>query len=84
MREQGRREADKVLSQFDKYPIEVVDVDRGLTRVAARLKGSVRIAYADCFAAALALKLNAPLVTGDPEFRKLADEVSIHWINTKE
>jgi predicted nucleic acid-binding protein len=29
------------------------------------------IAYADAFAAALAQKYNCPLVTGDPEFRRV-------------
>ena len=40
---------------------------------AALLKGCYRIAYADAFAAALALKYRCPLVTGDPEFRSVAN-----------
>ena len=46
---------------------------------AAILKGRFPIAYADAFAAALALKYNCPLVTGDPEFRRL-DELEVDWI----
>ena len=69
MREQGREEAEKVLLQFAKYPIGLVDADQVLTHEAAKLKGAYRIAYAACFAAALSLKLKATLVTGDPEFR---------------
>jgi predicted nucleic acid-binding protein len=83
MREQGHDQAETILRQFEKYPIELVDADQTLTRLAATLKGSFRIAYADCFAAALSLKLKAPLVTGDPEFRQLEDKVSIQWINAK-
>lgn len=83
MREQGVDEAEKVRRQFGKYPILLVDVDQEMTYEAAKLKGRYRIAYADCFAAALSGKLKAPVVTGDPEFKKLSNDVSIHWIGTK-
>ena len=46
---------------------------------AAMLKSRFPIAYADAFAAALALKYNCPLVTGDPEFRRV-DELEDDWI----
>ena len=65
------------------YPIELVDADQKLTYEAAKLKGRYKIAYADCFAAALSHRLNAVVVTGDPEFKKLGDEYSIQWLKTK-
>jgi len=80
MREQGVEEAESVLTQFDKYPIQLVEADRKLTHEAAKLKAKYKIAYADCFAAALASSLKALLVTGDPEFMKMAHELSIDWI----
>jgi len=80
MREQGAEAAEKVLQQFDKYPIQLIPADRAMTHKAAKLKGRFRIAYADCFAAALALEMNAPLVTGDPDFRRLEEKVAIKWI----
>ena len=46
---------------------------------AAVLKGRYPIAYADAFAAALAQKYNCPLVTGDPEFRAIAD-LRLEWV----
>ena len=46
---------------------------------AATLKSRFPIAYADAFAAALAQKYNCPLVTGDPEFRRV-DQLEIDWI----
>jgi uncharacterized protein len=46
---------------------------------AASLKGRFPIAYADAFAAALALKYNCPLVTGDPELRSV-DQLELDWI----
>ena len=81
MREEGVAEAEKVILQLDKFPIQMVEVNRDLAYEAAKLKGKYRIAYADCFAVALSVKLNASLVTGDPEFKKLKERISIQWIN---
>jgi len=82
LREEGVKTAEKVIEQLRKYPIELVDADLKLTYEAAKLKGRYKIAYADCFAAALSRKLNAVIVTGDSEFRKLEDEYSIQWLET--
>lgn len=79
-REQGREEADKIIGQLSKYPIELVNADKEQTLSAAILKSSYRMAYADCFAAALAMQLKAPLVTGDPEFHQLQKKLAIQWI----
>ena len=46
---------------------------------AALLKAQYPIAYADAFAATLALKYRCPLVTGDPELRSIAD-LELDWI----
>ncbi|MFB3886074.1 MAG: type II toxin-antitoxin system VapC family toxin [Thermodesulfobacteriota bacterium] len=81
MREEGVDEAEKVILQLDKFPIQIVEVNRELAYDAAKLKGKYRIAYADCFAVALSVKLNAALVTGDPEFKKVKEPISFQWIN---
>jgi predicted nucleic acid-binding protein len=81
MREQGVSEAEKVILQLDKFPIQIVDVNKELAYEAAKLKGEFGIAYADCFAVALSVKLNADLVTGDSDFKKLQERISIQWIN---
>ena len=51
-------------------PIEIVPVgpDLALVRQAAIYKATRTMAYADCFAAALAKLRKAELVTGDEEF----------------
>ncbi len=77
MREQGVAEAEKVILQLDKFPIQIVEVDKNQAYEAAKLKGKYRIAYADGFAMALSVKLNASLVTGDSEFKKLQERISI-------
>ena len=81
MREQGVSEAEKVILQLDKFPVQIVDVNKDLAYEAAKLKGEFRIAYADCFAVALSVKLKANLVTGDPDFEKLQERIPIQWIN---
>jgi len=82
MREAGAVEAEKAICQLDKYPIQIIEANRNLAYEAAKLKGHYRIAYADCFAVALTVKLKAFLVTGDPEFRKLKERIPIQWIQS--
>ena len=79
-REQGQETAESTLRQLEKYPIEIVPADQDLTKAAAVFKGEYRIAYADCFAAALAKKMKAIVLTGDPEFKVLEKEVKVRWI----
>jgi predicted nucleic acid-binding protein len=80
MRDFGIERAEEVLGRMDEYPIELVDVDRDLALGAAYLKGSHRMAYADCFAAALARRLDAAVVTGDPDFRQVEHLVAVEWL----
>ena len=82
-KEQGVETAEEVIGQLKKYPVELVDADQELTCEAAKLKGRYKIAYAGCFAAALSHKLNAVIVTDDPEFKKLGGKYSIQWLGTK-
>lgn len=62
----------------------IVERARGLASAQEALAriDELPIAYADGFAAALARLRNAPLVTGDPEFRHLRTEegVPIEWL----
>ena len=69
MREEGVAEAEKVILQLDKFPIQIVDANKDFAYEAAKLKGKYRIAYADCFAVALSAKLNASLSRVIPSSR---------------
>lgn len=74
--------ANKILEQMLLLPIEMVSVfDEGVL-AAARLKSSYKISYADAFAASLAMRLDCPVVTGDPEFLMLdrAGLLKVDWI----
>jgi predicted nucleic acid-binding protein len=84
-RERGLNEAHKVLAFVEDLPVNIVDVDRNLALAAAHIKAHTPIAYADCFAAALALAKDAELVTGDTEFRKLEPAcVRIRWMDKRQ
>jgi ribonuclease VapC len=61
-------------------PIEFHPTSRALADVAADLKARHRLSLAGAFAAALAREKKAELVTGDPELKPLAREISIQWL----
>lgn len=84
-RERGLPRAQETLARIDELPIEIVDADRSLTLAAAHLKTEYPIAYADCFAAALAMAKKAVLITGDAEFHKLKpmSSLQIEWLTPK-
>lgn len=81
-RERGIARAQETLARIDEFPISIKDVDRRLALTAAHLKAQYPIAFADCFAAALAQDRDAALVTGDPEFRNAGvdTEVTLMWL----
>jgi ribonuclease VapC len=79
-RTNSTEKADRVIRDIEGLAIEIVDVDWELTRHAAVYKTRGRIAYADCFAAALAKEFMANLVTGDKEFKVLEGEIKVEWI----
>ncbi|MCL5097083.1 MAG: PIN domain-containing protein [Candidatus Omnitrophica bacterium] len=61
-------------------PIEFHPVDRELADLAADIKSRHRLSLADAFAAALARKQEADLVTGDVEFKSLEKEIRVLWM----
>jgi len=75
----GREEA---LQNFLSAPIKVPSIDDALVDEAVELKSKYSFAYADAFAAALAIRLGVPLVTGDIEFRafELDGLLTLQWV----
>jgi ribonuclease VapC len=76
----GKAAADGALEIIDTLPIDIVPADRPLARSAAEIKAGHKLSFADCFAAALAKSAGAELITGDPEFKGLKNELQIRWI----
>lgn len=81
-RVQGQEAAREVEDALYEHPrIEVLAATRDRIRAAAHVKARGGVSLADAFAAALALELDADLVTGDPEFRALSDAgLRIRWL----
>jgi ribonuclease VapC len=72
---------ESALKAFLEIPIRFYSVDDLLVDEAAAIKAVHKISYADAFAAALALRLGLPVVTGDHEFLKLkAIGLQLHWV----
>ena len=79
-RRQGEAAVHSILAFLDALPLEFYSVGRGRTLGAAHIKAVHLLAYADAFAAALALELGSTLLTGDPEFHSLEGKISIEWM----
>lgn len=67
----GEERARQVEKNLHELPINVVPADRDRASRAAALKQKHKLAYADAFAAELAVERRAWLVSTDPEFEKL-------------
>jgi predicted nucleic acid-binding protein len=80
-RARGVQEADYFLDVIlPSLPITVLDNTFENVIDAARLKAIHALSFADCFAAATAIRERAALVTGDPEFKKLGKALEIDWV----
>ena len=79
-REASVADADASIKQLRDLGIVFVDADWGLARDSGYFKSRNKMSYADCFAAALARQRKAHLATGDPEFKQVEQEITVHWL----
>ncbi|WP_240913667.1 type II toxin-antitoxin system VapC family toxin [Thermococcus sp. JdF3] len=79
-RRKGVDVADFIVANLKRLPILFVNVDERLSLIAGRIKAFHKLSYADAFAAATAIDLDAVLLTGDEEFRSLEGRVRIEWL----
>lgn len=79
-RERGLAAAQMIVAAIDQLPIAVAEADRELTFGAAHIKANYPLAYADCFAVALARDMEGVVVTGDLEFSAVAELVDVVWL----
>lgn len=61
--------------------LEVIDPDWPLVAAAAKVRAAGGVSYADAFCIATAVKVDAPLWTGDPEIIEQADRHSCRVID---
>lgn len=80
IRRLGLESAKEYLERFFELSIQIVSPSSDIILSAAEIKAEYAISYADCFAVATALKVNASIITGDPEFKKAERLVKIIWI----
>lgn len=76
----GRSQRNLILMNIEVLPVKLIDASKDLALKAAALKARYGIAFADCFAAALAQWFGASVLTGDPEFKKIQDVVPVEWL----
>jgi predicted nucleic acid-binding protein len=79
-REVSATEAEKAVEELRHLGIRFIDADWNLSREAAEFKAKCKMSFAYCFAAALAKRHQARLITGDPEFRQIEAVVPITWV----
>ncbi|MBI4608715.1 MAG: type II toxin-antitoxin system VapC family toxin [Candidatus Rokubacteria bacterium] len=79
-RQHGHRLAEEIVRQLEVLPLRFYPCDQALALEAARIKADYPMAAAAAFAVAVALRENAVVVTGDPEFRQVEHLVAIDWL----
>jgi len=76
----GEQQARARLQQIVASPINIILADLSGVLRAAELKAKYRCAYADAFAASLAISKRAALVTSDRDFKRFADKIKMLWL----
>jgi len=79
-RAHGEEAANTKLQETAQLPVDLMDVDAGLARLAASLKAQHNLPYADCFATALAQTTKAVLITADRDFECVGAALKVLWV----
>ncbi|MCA1575448.1 MAG: type II toxin-antitoxin system VapC family toxin [Acidobacteria bacterium] len=79
-RRTSEADADRSIRELKQLGIEWVDADWDIVHEACRFKAKHKMSFADCFAVALAKQKKALLLTGDPEFKQVEQEITIEFL----
>lgn len=79
-RKSSAETADHYIEQIQGLPIEIINADWKLTRLAAAYKVNRNVSYADCYVVALAKLYDGQVITGDREFKFVENEIEIIWL----
>jgi len=79
----GKEIANKIIGILYTFHISIVDVNIQLTLAAAKIKANNPIALGDRFAIGLTKLKNASIITGDPEYKIVENEIDIIWLPYK-
>lgn len=82
----GKKRAMETLAVIRQFAITRCAASWPRILAAAHVKAHYPVSYADAFAVALAQEMDGPVVTGDPEFKRVEDEglISVVWLPTKD
>ncbi|HTN70815.1 MAG TPA: type II toxin-antitoxin system VapC family toxin [Methylomirabilota bacterium] len=76
----GTAKTMDALRVLEQLPIELYPVDQPLVRAAAEIKSEHALSYADAFCVATAQRLEATVLTNDPEFEIVEHLIKIRWL----
>ena len=80
-RERGAQSAEYFMNViFPSLPVATTGNSLNEVLEGAKIKSRFAMSFADCFAAATAIREQATIITGDPEFKQIEKEVEIEWI----
>jgi predicted nucleic acid-binding protein len=79
-RERGLAQAQFALNFVEQWPITQIEATRERVFAAAHIKAAHRLSYADAFVVALAIEMDAIILTGDPEFRSVENIAKVEWL----
>jgi predicted nucleic acid-binding protein len=80
LRGRGPEQATAAINAVRSLPVSCVDVTPIDAISAAEIKAKYKLYYVDSFAAALAMKNKATLVTSDSDFRCLGHKFPVVWV----
>ena len=76
----GVSKAQDALALIRQLPIEILPADEQAVFTAAHIKANHALSYADAFAVAAAIRENAVILTGDPEFETVEQLIKVEWL----
>ncbi len=79
-RERGLAQAQLALNFVEQWPITQTEATRERIFAAAHIKARHRLSYADAFVAALAIEMDAVILTGDREFQSIEELAKVEWL----
>lgn len=79
-RRAGAAKTRDALRLLEQLPIELFAVDQALVQAAAEIKSEHALSYADAFCVATAQRLDATVLTNDPEFESVERLIKIRWL----
>jgi ribonuclease VapC len=79
-RTRGLPAAQTVQALVESLPLELLEASRDLILDAAHIKALHAVSYADAMAVASAIRENAIILTGDPEYKTVEELIQIEWL----